>query len=97
MSEEVADGVKVRLPRPLMQHVNAPSSLTVEAGTLRELVDALDQRFPGLAGRILDDQGRVRRFVIVFVNERMLDEAAPERVQVRPGDEVYIVPSVAGG
>jgi molybdopterin synthase sulfur carrier subunit len=89
--------VRVELPTGLREYTGGTDSLEVRAGTLAEAVRALNARFPGLAYRLLDDQGRMRRYVLVFVNEDPVAHLDPDAVRLRDGDTVHIVPSVAGG
>lgn len=89
--------VQVRLPRPLLQYWDGPNTVDVEAATLQEALATLNGRVPGLAARILDDQGRIRRHVAIFVNADLVEGSDPARVRLAPGDRVMIVPSVSGG
>lgn len=89
--------VRVSLPRALREYAEGEDDLEVSAGTLAEVVSSLNARFPGLGYRLLDDQGRMRRYILVFVNEDSVAHLAPESVTLRDGDTVQIVPSVAGG
>ncbi len=96
----MADGdaaVRVELPTGLREYTGGVDSLEVRAGTLAEAVAALNARFPGLSYRLLDDQGRMRRYVLVFVNGEPVAHLDPEAVPLKGGDTVHIVPSVAGG
>ena len=89
--------VRVQLPRALLEFWDAPQRVELEAATLAELAQALNARWPGLGARVFDDQGRVRQHVHVFVNEEAIDGGAPERVPLKGGDTVHIVPALSGG
>jgi molybdopterin synthase sulfur carrier subunit len=89
--------VQILLPYALRAYADGRESVEVGATTLAEAVDALNRRFPGLAYRILDDQGRLRRFVHAFVNDEPVSHLAPEAIALRDRDVVTILPSVAGG
>ncbi|MFQ5838366.1 MAG: MoaD/ThiS family protein [Thermoplasmata archaeon] len=89
--------IQVLLPRVLLEYSNGEESVDLVARTLAEAIEQLDARFPGLGERILDDQGHVRRFVHVFVNQDSVGSLEPVEVQLRSGDTVHILPSVAGG
>ena len=68
-----------------------------DGSTVGDILRSLDTTFPGLKERICDDQGNIRRFVTVYLNDediRFLDEQA---TAVRAGDEISIVPAIAGG
>jgi len=87
----------VRIPTPLRKLTNELEVVEAGGNTIAEILASLDQAFPGLKERICDDEGNVRRFVNVFVNDediRFLDE---KNTPVKPTDEISIVPAIAGG
>ncbi|MBV2351055.1 MoaD/ThiS family protein [Synechococcus sp. HK05] len=89
--------VQVLIPTPLQKFTNDEASVELEATSVDALVDALDSRYPGLKGRLCDEGGKLRRFLNVYVNSediRFLDNQA---TALKDGDEVSIVPAVAGG
>lgn len=89
--------ISVRLPTVLRPQANGQSEVTVVGSTVGEVVTALIADHPGLQTNLLDDQGKVRKFVNVYVNDediRFLDKLD---TVVKEGDEVAIVPAVAGG
>jgi len=89
--------VVVRLPGQLRSLVGGVGEIPVEASTVREAIAALDLAYPGLATRVLDDNGGIRRFVNVFVADedvRFLDGLDTVLVA---GQTVSLVPAVAGG
>ncbi|MEL6224383.1 MAG: MoaD/ThiS family protein [Cyanobacteria bacterium J06627_8] len=89
--------VKVLIPTPLQKFTKNQATIECEGGTITELMDALDQTCPGIKARLCDDQGQLRRFVNFYVNSediRFLDGAS---TSLNDGDEVSIVPAVAGG
>ncbi len=89
--------VHVTLPSALRDYARGRDIVDVEAGTLADVVARLATDFPGLGYRILDDQGRLRRFVNAYVNEEPVSHLEPQDVRLREGDTVHILPSVAGG
>lgn len=89
--------VRLELPTGLRQFAGGKDSFEVRAATLEDAIRELNAQYPGLAYRLLDDQGKMRRFVLVFVNEDPVAHLPPEDVRLRAGDTVHIVPSVAGG
>jgi len=95
----VAEGprVQVVLPYSLREYTKGRELVEVQAGTLADAVARLSSEFPGLRYRILDDQGRLRRYVLAFVNDEPVSDQAPDAVRLRDGDTVHILPSVAGG
>jgi len=87
----------VRIPTPLRKLTNDLEVVSAAGAIIGELLDNLDKAFPGLRERICDEEGNVRRFVNIFVNDediRFLEERA---TPVKDTDEVSIVPAIAGG
>ena len=89
--------VSVRIPTILRTYTGGAAEVTAEGGTLREVLAKLDAAYPGLAGRILDESGKLRRFVNVYVGEEDVRLAAGLDTQVPPGTQVSVIPAVAGG
>ena len=87
----------VRIPTPLRKLTEGQDVVTGEGETLKECIDSLESRFPGMKERLVDETGELRRFVNVYVNGE--DVRFQEGLQTRlgGGDEVSIVPAVAGG
>lgn len=88
--------VKVRIPTPLQRLTKGLEEVDGAAGTVIELISGLDKQFPGIAERI-SENGKVRRFVNVYVNEEDIRFLSAENTAVKDGDEVSIVPAIAGG
>lgn len=88
--------VKVRIPTPLQRLVQGKEEVEGKAGTVIELIDDLEKRFPGIGERI-SEAGKVRRFVNIYVNEEDIRFLQAEQTAVKDGDEVSIVPAIAGG
>jgi molybdopterin synthase sulfur carrier subunit len=87
----------VRIPTPLRKLTNELEVVQAAGSNIGEVINSLDQAFPGLKERIVDDAGNVRRFVNIFVNDediRFLEEKA---TAVKEQDEISIVPAIAGG
>jgi molybdopterin synthase sulfur carrier subunit len=89
--------VSVRIPTILRAYTGGSAQVTAEPGTLREVIAGLDAHYPGLGGRILDDQGQIRRFVNVYVDDEDVRLAAGLDTQVPSGGQVSVIPAVAGG
>jgi molybdopterin synthase sulfur carrier subunit len=86
--------MKVRIPTPLRSYTEQQSSVEADADTLDALFGELDRRFPGIRFRVVDEQGRLRRHMKVFVN----DEAARDlATPLAPTDEVTIMQALSGG
>lgn len=89
--------VKVRIPTPLRKLTADQSSVSSSGATVAELIDSLDADHPGIKARICDDAGELRQFVNVFVNGEDVRYMDGLGSAVADGDEVSIVPAVAGG
>jgi len=88
--------VKVRIPTPLQRLTQGKEEVEGKQGTIIDLINDLDARFPGIAERI-SENGKVRRFVNIYVNEEDIRFLQAELTQVKEGDEVSIIPAIAGG
>ena len=89
--------VTVKIPTPLRALTNNAESVSVAGATVAELVEQLEGSYPGMRERLCDESGELRRFVNLYVNGedvRFLDGLA---TALGEGDEVAIVPAVAGG
>src|ERR1700683_615238 len=89
--------VSVRIPTILRTYTAGAAEVTATEGTLREVIAGLDGAYPGLGGRILDDGGRLRRFVNVYVGGEDVRFAQGLDTQVPAGARVSFIPAVAGG
>jgi molybdopterin synthase sulfur carrier subunit len=89
--------VAIRLPTVLRQAAGGQSVVTVEGATIGEVLSALQEAFPAMAGQVLTDDGTLHRFVNVYINDddvRYLDKLD---TKVGPDDVISILPAVAGG
>ena len=88
--------VRVHIPTPMRQHTDGQAVVEVAGATVQGALDALGSKFPALTGRLFDN-GQVRRFINLYLNDedvRYLDNLA---TPVKDGDELSIIPAVAGG
>ena len=69
----------------------------VTAGTVREVVDILEDRFPGMRGYLLDDQGRLREHVNIFLNNTLIHDKISLLDAVNDGDEIFVMQALSGG
>ena len=90
-------GVAVRIPGPLRRLTNGDQQADVEATNLKEIIDALEVRYPGMKERLLDESGDLRYFVNVYLNGEDVRFLQDLDTATKAGDEVSIVPAVAGG
>ncbi len=92
--------VSVRVPTILRPYTGGRSEVTVDVGagaTLGDVVAALDDTYPGIRARVLDDEGRIRRFVNVYVDEDDVRFASGLQTPTPVGARVSVIPAVAGG
>ena len=89
--------IKVRIPTPLQKLTQEKAEVEVNAKTVQDLIEVLNQSYPGIKERICDEQGNLRRFVNIFLNEEDIRFLEKEKTPLKDGDEVSIVPAIAGG
>jgi len=81
-----------------MRKLTNDQELVQAAGAnIGELLDDLDKTFPGIKERVCDEKGNVRRFVNIFINDEDIRFMEDKATAVKPGDEISIVPAIAGG
>jgi molybdopterin synthase sulfur carrier subunit len=88
---------KLRIPTPLRRLAGGASELAVEGGTVKEVLAALERDHPGFRERIYDESGEIRRFVNIYVSGEDIRFLKGEETPVKEGEEISIVPAVAGG
>ncbi|MDA8085668.1 MAG: MoaD/ThiS family protein [Nitrospiraceae bacterium] len=88
--------VKVRIPTPLQRITGGKEEVETTPGRVIDIVGELDKKFPGIAERI-SEGGKIRRFVNIYVNEEDIRFLDAENTAVKDGDELSIVPAIAGG
>jgi len=88
--------VRVRIPTPLQRLTAGKEEVQAKEGTIMEVITDLDRQFPGIAERIAEN-GKVRRFVNLYVNEEDIRFLQAEQTATKDGDEVSIIPAIAGG
>ncbi|MCP9927565.1 MoaD/ThiS family protein [Cyanobium sp. CH-040] len=89
--------VQVLIPTPLQKFTANEASVELEAASVSALVEALESRFPGIRARLCDEGGKLRRFLNIYVNSEDIRFLDNEATPLKDGDEVSIVPAVAGG
>jgi molybdopterin converting factor small subunit len=89
--------VQVLIPTPLQKFTNDEASVSLDAATVGALVEALEARYAGIKRRLCDDSGKLRRFLNIYVNSEDIRFLDNETTVLNDGDEVSIVPAVAGG
>ncbi len=89
--------VKVMIPTPLRGYAGKQESVELQAGTVGEALSALTTKFEELRKHLYADDGRLRSFVNVYVNDEDIRFLQKDKTQLREGDTISIVPSIAGG
>jgi MoaD family protein len=89
--------VQVLIPTPLQKFTNDEATAELAATSVDGLLDALEGRYPGIKGRLCDEAGKLRRFLNVYVNSEDIRFLDNQNTPLKDGDEVSIVPAVAGG
>jgi molybdopterin synthase sulfur carrier subunit len=88
--------IMVRIPTPLRTLTGGKDEVEAKGATVREVIDDLERRYPGIKERLCDDKG-VRRFVNIYQNEEDIRFLDSLQTAVKDGDSISIVPAIAGG
>ena len=89
--------VTVRIPTPLQRLTQGQGEVSCEGKTVMELLADLERRYPGVKERLCDGEGKLRRFVNIFVNEEDIRFLQGDQTALKDGDDVSIIPAIAGG
>ncbi|MBE9062128.1 MoaD/ThiS family protein [cf. Phormidesmis sp. LEGE 11477] len=89
--------VKVLIPTPLQKFTKDEAAVECDGNNISELMDTLEAKFPGIKKRLCDDKGELRRFINFYVNSEDIRFLNNKETALKDGDEVSIVPAVAGG
>lgn len=89
--------ITVRIPTPLRNATNGERTVEIVGASLKECLTNLGHRYPGIRGRIVDDSGELKQYIIVYVNGEDVRFLQGVNTPVNNGDELSIVPAVAGG
>ena len=89
--------VLVRIPTPLRTLTKGAAEIQVDASTVTDLIEVLERQFPGLKERLLEDGGQLRRFINIYINQEDIRFLQGATTSLKQGDEVSIVPAIAGG
>ena len=88
---------KILIPTPLRQFVDKKDTVDVAGASVGEVLSALTTQFPDLRKNLYSDEGKLRSFVNVYVNDEDIRYLAKDKTEVKDGDTISIVPSIAGG
>jgi len=89
--------VDVRIPTPLRRVTGGQEKASVEGDTLSKVINSLEAQFPGVKERLCDESGELRHFVNVYINGEDVRFLDGMETSIAAGDEISIVPAVAGG
>lgn len=89
--------IKVRIPTPLRPLTKGQGEVEAKGGNIDEMIKHLDAAHPGIKDRLCDEKGELRRFVNIYVNEEDIRFLKGKDTTLKDGDEVSIVPAIAGG
>lgn len=87
----------VLVPTPLRRLTGGQAKVEVDGADIGTLIQAINSQYPGVAGKLLDDDGNIKRFINVFVNDTEVRSLQGLHTPVRTQDKVSIVPAMAGG
>ena len=88
---------KILIPTPLRPFTGKQDAVEVDGATIGELLANLTTKYEGLKAHLYNDQGKLRSFVNVYLNDEDIRYLQKEQTAVKPGDTISIIPSVAGG
>ena len=89
--------VVVRIPTPLRKMTQNEAEVSAQGSDIASLIDNLENNYPGIKDRICDDQGEIRRFVNIYLNDEDIRFLQGQSTSLADGDEVSIIPAIAGG
>ena len=89
--------ITVRIPTPLRRLTNGQDKISVDGSVVNEIIDSLDTQFPGVRERLCNEDGELRNFVNIYVNGEDVRFLGGLNTATKTGDEISIVPAVAGG
>ena len=89
--------VNVRIPTPLRKLTQDKDTVQSTGQTINDIVENLEQQYPGLKERLCDERGELRRFVNIYLNDEDIRFAQGKATAVKDGDEISIIPAIAGG
>ncbi|HEY7650762.1 MAG TPA: ubiquitin-like small modifier protein 1 [Methylomirabilota bacterium] len=89
--------VTVRIPTPLRSITKGSAEVQAKGGSVADVVEDLERQFPGLRERLVDEGGELRRFINIYVNEEDIRFLQGKKTALKEGDQVSIVPAIAGG
>ena len=89
--------IKVRIPQPLQKLTQGKEQVEASGADVKSLIEDLEKNFPWIRVRICDEKGKIRRFINIYVNEEDVRFLKGDSTSLKEGDEVSIIPAIAGG
>lgn len=89
--------IKVRIPTPLQKLTNSQAEIACQATTINEMLAEIERQHPGIKERLCDAEGKLRRFVNIYVNEEDIRFLQGQDTKLKDGDDISIIPAIAGG
>jgi molybdopterin synthase sulfur carrier subunit len=87
----------VRIPTPLRRLTGGQSKINVDGATVGQVIETLENTYPGMGERLLDEHGEVKRFINIFINGEEIRTLEGGNTPLSDNDEISIVPAMAGG
>ncbi|MBN1218972.1 MAG: MoaD family protein [Anaerolineae bacterium] len=87
----------VRIPSPLRRYTNGQSKAQTTGANVNEVINNLEARYPGIKSRVCDENGHIKRYVNIFINDKEIRTLQGADTPVTDTDEVSIIPAMAGG
>lgn len=89
--------IKIRIPTPLQKLTKDKTEVLGEGSDVNALIENLEKNYPGIKERLCDESGKLRRFINIYVNEEDIRFLQLDKTPLKDGDEVSIIPAIAGG
>lgn len=89
--------IKVRIPTPLQKFTKDKVEVEAQGKDIQALLEDMEKSFPGIKERLCDEKGKLRRFINIYVNEEDIRFLQMDKTPLKDGDEVSIIPAIAGG
>ncbi|MEE9487935.1 MAG: MoaD/ThiS family protein [Candidatus Brocadiales bacterium] len=89
--------VTVRVPTPLRPLTGNAEQVEASGSSIREIIDDMESKYPGIKNRLCDENGEIRRFINVYVNDEDIRFQKNQDTPVKDGDLISVVPAIAGG
>ncbi len=89
--------ITVRIPTPLRSLTGGAEEVEASGGTVKEIIENLENNYPGIKTRLCDEKGKLRRFINFYLNDEDIRFQKEQDTPVKDGDQISIVPAIAGG